>query len=617
VENTNLCQIYENAIAGVNQTLLPLSFREFVANGFPLTEDDRFTTFDISLAPWFSGLADWVENPDIDWIYLIQGSQTAKTTFLMACLLYYSQFARGNCPIFWASATESEAQLFIKDRLRPFLQQSIGEDYGIDPKKWKMTAFRVFNSFVKVGYATAIATMRSWPARILLGDEIGIWRVPVEYFHKRTRTFRGVRKGIFGSTPPFDGNTASWATVRKADCYQIYVPCPHCDYEQFISFSRIRWYEKTAEERAAGASWDFVKVNATAQYRCVACDKAWDEANKMALIAKGKFVCVDHETHERTAPKHGNARALHLPATYSPFTTWGELAVAFLEAKEAGITAFHTFVTDELAETPKTDDDTDSIEPSIFTQFVVPRKRGFSEGYAVYTMGIDVQGNGALYVVLCGFSPGNAMSAHVLDHQVLRWKNDVGVPDFSALLEYVAPFRHRIYCALFDATDGVTRPDTQNFCAQAGHPFYMLIDRGSSPIVKAEWKVPESQKRKAIRSRSDRFLMVNSSFFKNDLLAAMERDPAGSDAWSFPSDADADFFGQLCNEKRTPGVDNRGKPTYKWVVRYAGAPNHYLSALIYGLAGAEDQRRTLSMSDAARNVARGRRFRNQGVDAWQ
>lgn len=614
---STLLESFRDAIEETNVRLHKPTFAEFVESGFPLGGDDRFSKFDIELAPWFRLLAKWIEDDSVEWIYLIQGSQTAKTTFLMAALLYFSQYASGPCPMFWASATEGEAKIFITDRLRPFLQTSVSENTELRRKDWKQTAFRVFNSFVKVGYASAIATMRSYPARILLGDEIGIWKISVEYFLKRARTFKGSRKGIFGSTPPFDRESPSWKNVKAANFFQIHVPCEHCGKEQYLSFNRIRWYEQTADERKEGTPWDMAKVRATARYHCEYCDQVWDENKKIKQIGRGKLVCVDPDTYEPTAIRDITAFAVQIPSTYSPFTRWGELAVNFLEAKAAGKQALDIFVTDELAECPKQEDE-ETTKPTMFSKYVDPqRKRGFAAGYDLYTLGVDVQGSGALYTHLLGFRGGEKMTVHVLDYQVIPWKDSVGVPDFSEFLHYVAPFRHNLYCCVLDATDGVTRPDIEDFCMAQGHPFYTVIDRGFSPVTKAQWKQHDAWKTRSKRSNlGQKYLIINSSHIKNDIVAAMDREVGSVDAWSFPSDTENVVFQHYSNEKRTIAKDNRGKPAYKWIPRYANAQQHFWSCFVYAVAAAEDQRQMLSKTNS-QTVHRPRRVRSEGVSIWR
>ena len=93
----------------------------FFNDGFELPEGEVLKRFDISYSPWILELCGWFTDPLVEKLYLVQGSQTSKTSFLMGVLLFVSQYIYGNPRVMWIQSTDDEAELFISKRLKPFL----------------------------------------------------------------------------------------------------------------------------------------------------------------------------------------------------------------------------------------------------------------------------------------------------------------------------------------------------------------------------------------------------------------------------------------------------------------------------------------------------------------
>jgi len=244
------------AIDEVYESLEPVSIIDFFETGFELTKDDRFQIFRLEFSPWIRALCHWWDDPLTPWIYLVQGSQTAKTTFMMGVLLYVSRYVSGAVPALWVQSTEEEASLFVSERLRQFL-----EDAGSAIQNWKKAAFRVGNCPLKVGFATTKNALRSKPARFLFGDETALWKELVSYVKKRARTYIGRQKGIFGSTPPDNPDHHSWASAIEGNFYQWWVECPICQHKQPLLLRNLKWKGKRED-----GSWDYSEVKKTAHY---------------------------------------------------------------------------------------------------------------------------------------------------------------------------------------------------------------------------------------------------------------------------------------------------------------------------------------------------------------
>ena len=65
------------------------------------------------------------------------------------------------------------------------------------------------------------------------------------------------------------------------------------------------------------------------------------------------------------------------------------------------------------------------------------RARGFSPGYDLYTMGVDVQHNGELYWTIGGWKSGRNPSFHVFDYGISRWRDITGCPNCYRIQEKI------------------------------------------------------------------------------------------------------------------------------------------------------------------------------------
>jgi phage terminase large subunit GpA-like protein len=174
--------------------------------------------FDLGQAPWVKAAWEWWRDPAVEWIYLIQGSQTSKTTTMMGLLLYAARFDPD--PAMWISALEEEADKFVVQRLKPFIEMADSAARSDRKVDWRKTDIRLYGDMlVHISWATSGRKLRSWPCRYIFGDEVGVWPEslrdigdPLDYVKKRTRRYRD-RKGIFATAPSSEHHPA-WSPLN-------------------------------------------------------------------------------------------------------------------------------------------------------------------------------------------------------------------------------------------------------------------------------------------------------------------------------------------------------------------------------------------------------------------
>jgi len=575
------------------------SILDFFEAGFNLTDDDRFKKFEIRYAPWIRELCKWFDDIKTDWIYLIMGSQISKTTFMMGVFLFVSQFIQGdgNIPCLWVQSVQEEAELFVSERLKAFLDES-GKD-AIKKDTWKKQAFQVNNAKLKVGYATNKTSLRSKPARFIFGDECGIWKTNISYVKKRARTFKGKNRcGIFGTTPPDDPSHHSAQEMRTGNFYQWYVDCPDCKEAQPLKFTQLKWQGKIDD-----GVWDYEKVKETTHYQCMFCESKWKEEQKLDIINTGKFVCVDSETYERKKETPSDSKTAHVSALYSIMMPWADLACEFLTAKAGGVEALKSFLTDELAEVPDNQIHFSLKTKDIAEHVDLTRKIGeIGEGYALYTAGVDLQRTGKAFITVTAFKNEGRVSAHVIDYSCVKWRDDKGNYYFDEIEEFLQRYEKVLHGTCYDATDGIIQQRIYDYCLMAGPRHIPLLDLGTQKdklLVRVAQDLPRYKQNlyKKHKYQGLKIFSINSDLFKDEYAYAIKQEPGTKGAWTFPRDVSNMYLNHFANEIRKR--NRNGKTT--WTARYKGAPQHFFSSFIYSLSLMEDVRHVL-MRDIRKGV---------------
>lgn len=117
------------------------------------------------------------------------------------------------------------------------------------------------------------------PARYLFLDEVDAYPPsadeegdPVALAEARTRTFSWRSKVFRASTPTIQSLSRIEREFEASDQRRFFVPCPHCQHEQWLKFERLIW-EKGQPE--------------TALYHCDSCDGHLSEHHKTEMLARG------------------------------------------------------------------------------------------------------------------------------------------------------------------------------------------------------------------------------------------------------------------------------------------------------------------------------------------
>lgn len=534
---------------------------------------ELYRRFDASLAPWTRAVFRWFADNRVERMYLVQGSQVSKTVSMMICAVWAAQFRPG--PAAWIGAAQDEVQAFIQERLKPMAEASGFK--GTAKRDWKADAFRIGAMLVRPLWASSALKLRGFPFRYIFGDECAIWRTlpgvghPLPYSWKRTRAFTGRRKGMY-STTPREEDELTWQTASAAPCYQWWVPCAKCGALQFLNFDNLQF----GECKRADGTWDLGRVREETYYLCPYCQAATSEGEKLPMLAAGVLQRVNIETGEAIKDSGDGIHrevTLQIPASYSPFTPWGELAVSFLKATAEGPESLRIFVTDELARPWKTPGEAPTA--SELDRLIDGRATGTVPPEAVLlTAGVDVQADRCYYVI------------RAWGYRLRSWLVAAGIcARAEASLSYLDEVLARDYGGFpisLTFIDSGYDADVVYEYARA-HPGEVAPIKG-----RAEWSLPVQESLiEIVNGRRIKgglkLYNINTGHWKGWVHHRIRIAPDAPGAWLLHGEVTEDYRRQLLNEVKVPHR-HRGRKTEEWSVVRREWGSHYLDCEVYAAA---------------------------------
>lgn len=305
--------------------------------------------------PYLVGIMDAWNDPAVEDIVVKKSAQIGYTECLNNIVGYCIAHDPG--PILVVQPNLDMAKTFTTDRFdtmvadSPELRRKVGEVKSRD--KSNTTFHKSFpDGHMTVVGANASAGLKSRPIRYLICDEVDEYPFtnqktgdPVGKAKKRTATFRGRRKRIFGSTPSVEDASRVDAMWKDSDQRRYFVPCPDCGEYQILVHGQLVW-----PDGEPGA----------AQYCCQHCGVLIDDTNKADMLQRGEWRATTE------AAQRGLA-GFALNELYSPFVSWGEYAEHFVSAKRTPET-LQTFVNESMGEVWS--EDGSRIESEVFLERV-------------------------------------------------------------------------------------------------------------------------------------------------------------------------------------------------------------------------------------------------------
>lgn len=373
-------------------------------------------------APYLREIMDTVNDPAIFETWVQKSAQVGWTETLNNIVGYFID--QDPSPILLVQPTVDLGKAWSKERLAPMIRDTPCLTSKVADSRERDSENTVLGKKYPGGQLTiaganSAAGLASRPKRVILCDEVDKYPAnaggtkgagdPINLAKKRAQTYWN-RKFLGGSTPKIKGTSRIEEGFESGDRRYYQVPCPHCKEFQRLVWAQVWWPDDNPR---------------AAVYRCQHCGTHIDESHKQQMLAAGKWVA--------TRPFHGIA-SFHISELYSPWGTWGDMAVAFKAASKQPET-LQTFINESLGETWV--DKGATPEP----EGLLARRESYTAaslpaGVLLLTIGTDVQKD-RIEVKVLGW--GEDEECWRVEHIVLR-----GDPSRAALwAEHDAILRRR------------------------------------------------------------------------------------------------------------------------------------------------------------------------------
>jgi phage terminase large subunit GpA-like protein len=329
--------------------------------------------------PYLVEIMDAVHDPAVNEVGFLKSSQVAGSESAANIIGYFSHIDPST--ILYVAETEPKAEAFSNELIDPMIRDTevLRNIYG-DPKSrdksntTKVKKFRGGSLFI--GWATSASSLSSRPVRIVILDECDAYPStnegdPIKLAEARTKTAGDQRKIIYITTPRDRDSSRMLVIWENSTQEKYFVPCPDCDGFQVLAWSNVKWEDDPLD----------------AYYICEHCGVIIEHEAKFEMLARGQW--------RSTNPEYsGNRRFFWINEIYSPFTTWGDMAAAFLEAKEdftkhRDNSALQVFINTRLAEW--WEDKGEQIDYGDLSWHREEYDAQVPDGVLMLTAGVDIQ----------------------------------------------------------------------------------------------------------------------------------------------------------------------------------------------------------------------------------
>lgn len=405
------------------------------------------------LMPWQREVARSIGDPRVERVTLLKSARVGATQLMVAGIGHFA--LNDPAPQLVVMPSESDCKMLLTSIIEPtfaaspVLRSALTEN--VSGRDTMLSRHYPGGSLALVSGASP-KNLRARTARVLWLDEVdgldlsaGDEGDPVSLAIRRTMTYGTRRKIVMASTPVDEATSRIARAYEEGDCRVWELPCLHCgDYHE-LTWAMIQWPEGHPED---------------AYFACPACGCVTHEADKPAMIERGRWRATKPEVHG-----HHSYRLSTFGASVLATAAWGVLATEFVIAKRDPAT-LKTWVNTVAGEVWR--DESDGMDDADILARVEPigLDRIPAEVIAL-TAGVDVQ-HDRIEMTSTGWTRDD--QPMILAHEVI-W-GDVFAPDvWQGLADLLCRgFVHpkggtlRYDAALIDSGDGQTAEHVYEFC---------------------------------------------------------------------------------------------------------------------------------------------------------
>lgn len=518
------------------------------------------------ITPYLVGIMDEFNNYETEEVTFVKPTQVGGTEAMQNMLAYI--VAQDPSPTMVVYPTDELGEATSKNRLQPMFEVSPELNKHYLKHESQKDELQFDNMYISIAGSNSPSGLASKPIKYLFLDEVDKFPPagqkeadPVSLAKERTKTFRG--RKIYECSTPTVRSGHIWKSMESSDVIKHYfVPCPHCGEFIELLFSQIKWPGKEG-----GLS--YADRAAQAFYCCQECGAVIHDSDKTSMLQGGEWRPIKEST------KVARSVAFWLNTLYSPFTTFAEIAKAFMDAKDDP-DKLHNFTNSWLAEPwedtkLKTNADLVMDRQTELEEFIVPKWA------KLLTAGVDVQEN-CIYYVIRAF--GDFITSQLVTRgQVFSWQDLEEVLNLQYEREDGGP-PMVTELALIDSGDQTD--DVYNFCAE--HCEWAFPCKGKADMM-SHYKISTVNKAHS-KAHGMQLILVDGGKYKS-LIASRMRKENGPKSWMVFKGCDYEYAEQVTSEHLIVSRDKKGREKTVWVKKKSHGDNHYLDCEVYATAAAD------------------------------
>lgn len=539
--------------------------------------------------PYQREIMDAVTDPSVTFISVMKSARVGYTLMASAAIAYHMHQAPASVLV--VQPTVLDAKGFSKETVAPMIRDvpvlaamQFADEADDGPRDGGNTILsKSFpgGTLSMVG-ANSGSGFRRISRKIVIFDEVDAYPSsagsdgdPIKLGIKRSEYYWD-RKIISGSTPLVAGRSRIESLFEQGDQRRYYVPCPECGHMDYLVFSQrdsgghfMQWPDGKPQE---------------AHFVCSMNGCVIEHRHKTDMIANGVW---------RAAKPFVGHASFHISAlySYSPNSSWGDIAKEFLEEK---ITAdrLRVFVNTVLGESFVEKGDAPDWE-RLFTRRETYQMGSVQAGVLFLTAGVDVQKDRFVWEVV-GW--GHGKESWSVDSGVIMadTSNEQDWLKLDELLNRQFPNPNGMNSTVrtMAVDSGYNTQMVYNWCRrhQGGRVMATKGVRTAKTLLSTPSPVDVNYNGKRI-ARGYKVWPVGVDIAKSELYGwlklpqSLDGETSSPGFCHFP-EYDQSFFKQLTAEQLVPVKNKRtGFIEYEWQV-IPGRENHILDCRVYARAAA-------------------------------
>lgn len=577
--------------------------------------------YDLDRYPYWRGVLDASEDPEVEKIVIEAATQVGKTTLLLAVMLAMAKLSPVPAML---GAPDKDALKELREKVYDLCEASKCLRDEIPPPRLRNDRWLdVARMRCYLAYARNTQSMSGKSCALVIKTEIDRWRRtkthgnPSNIINQRVKAF--YRSLIIEESAPSDEASEIDAAYLASDRRRFLCPCPRCNHFQELRFFPLKKGEQKGRGGVAGYRHEktgkWLSPDEARERAFYVCEQGCKIASeqKAPMVREGIWVPLGQSIDKRgkiTGQPKRSKRVWggRLGSIYADPVSFGRISAEYLESREDQA-KLQVFFNDWLAlkwtkkaKTPKWRE--------LWQRLRGPLKPGIAPSWAVFlTAGVDVGERYCKWVVRAW---GEGSTSQLVDWGVTHktaLDGGEGIERLShlealraqvidrsfplAAANAAGKTQLRVRLALIDC--GYSPHDVHNFYRSLGEAQRRVRQIVGRDEIKGgvKWRsyvVERGARTGKIYEGGQRRWEVNRAIFNQELHDRWRQPLSQPGAWwltDAPLEQCEQYLRELASEAPIKTFTKSGHEKTVWQRPDTNVPNHYFDAEVYAEAAAD------------------------------